>query len=211
MLETEYPSATRVISDMGLSPDFDAIPGNAVAYASERGKRIHGVVACELIGQSYAAHEDARDAGNEDKAVAFEMVEWMHKYGYTEIVAVEQRIYHATRRFNGQPDWVMRNPTTRKIAVIDTKTGGVKSASHRVQVGGAYVELVLDASLPGVTRETARVNVEAVIVYINDKRIEVVRMTPLEIMTAWMRFQEALNLWWFRHEAGTLPKAKARR
>lgn len=203
----DSPSTTRVLSDMGLTPDFDALAERnpRVIAARDRGHRVHAVLEAELRGVAYTMVEHADRATNEDKTVAYEVVNWLDRYGFTEPLLFEQRLHHRTRRYHGKPDVVCRNPLTNRQAVVDLKNGTMKCAGHRLQ-GAAYVELWMDAA--HVDAVASRLDIDVIIVYANAARIEVDRVPVADHMAAWQNFERALNLWWFRQVHGLLPSRK---
>ena len=207
MPPTLTPSSTRVLADMGMSPDFDAFAKRnpQVIEARDRGHRIHAA-AEDWLGFGDATTQALfAQASVGEIALGRQVAEWSMSDGYTEIVNVEQRRHHSTLGYNGKPDIITRNPKTWQMRTTDLKTGTVRCASHVVQVA-SYVELELD-SMPKDERPS-RLQVDVVILYTASGQLEPVRVPAKDHMLAWLTFERAIHLWWWRQREGFVTLAK---
>jgi hypothetical protein len=199
------PSTTRILGDMGLVPDFDAIAARnpRVIEARDRGHRIHGY--CEFLFTG-AYNDHASSATDDEIKVALALAQWYDSHGY-DVIRVEGRLYHRSLNYNGQPDHILLHRQSQRYAVADLKTGTQKCAGHRLQAAG-YCELFLDAEHDRTGHRSSRVDVDLIIVYANTVRIEVDRVPMQDHLVAWFEFERAIHLWHFRQRHGLLPTPK---
>lgn len=204
---TTTPSSTRILADMGMSPDFDAFAKRnpKVIEARDRGHRIHAAAEDWLGFGDATTLTLIASASREEIALGRQVAEWAVSEGYSEIVNVEQRRYHSTLGYNGKPDFITRNPDTWAMRTTDLKTGSVRCASHVVQVA-SYVELELDTMPKG--ERPSRLEVDIVILYTASGVLEPVRVSPKDHMLAWLTFERAVHLWWWRQREGFVSLAK---
>lgn len=198
------PSVTRVLSDMGLTTNYDAIAGRAALEARDRGHRIHAClerVLAEYGGLPLPEESRVRalSASPLEEACALEVFDYLSSRGLNAVLGLEQRIVHPTLRFSGQRDALVE--LKARETLLDLKTG-MLAPSHIPQ-GAAYVEL--EAASRAV--RPGRADIDILIVYADPALgVRPVLVDVPAAVRGWQTFERALHLWHWRRDAGLLPR-----
>lgn len=127
----EYLRVTNILYPFS---GLDKVDKDLVAYAADRGSRVHKV--CEAIVKGL----DELGVDKEIQPYIDSFKQWWGEG--KEVIAIEKRFYCDKYRFTGQMDLIIREDNN--IIIIDYKTSSRPSKTWEAQ-GGAYAYLAQQA------------------------------------------------------------------
>ena len=116
-----YPSVTQILSPWS---DFNSVPPDVLAAASERGTLVHQVCLAEAVG-GWAVPDDVTAPYLESFCL------WLPR---VEVIAVEFEVINHTMRYMGHPDLTVRFKGDRGLSLIDIKTPRLYNPVWRAQL-----------------------------------------------------------------------------
>lgn len=143
------PSVTQVL---GIYQDFSGVPAHRLAYAADRGTRVHSACAAIALG----AFMPALDIDIEGYVESFR--KWFES-SVESICAVERRLVHPRLGYHGQPDLICRVWGDHDLTVIDYKTPAQKQRVWAAQVA-AYAALA-EANMYGTVWRGASLRLDS--------------------------------------------------